>query len=266
MHKHSIQYKSSTINYYKYGVGKRILFCLHGYGEDGTSFSFLEEVIGKDFTFYAIDFPFHGETIWQENEPFTSNDVITIFNKIDTQKNEKFSLLAYSMGGRVAMYLMQIIPDKIEDVVLVAPDGLHVNFWYFISTRTRIGNKLFKNAMQHPKLFFGVLNFGSSTKLVNKSIIKFVHHFLDDATEREMLYKRWTAMQKFKPHLATIKKIAVEKNIQLRFLFGEYDRIILSKRAGIFSNTKNIHIQTIEAGHLLMKEKYTSYIAALLYD
>ncbi len=69
----------------------------------------------------------------------------------------------------------------------------------------------------------------------------------------------------FKPNLYAIKKICDEKNIQLYLLFGKFDRIILSKRAAVFENTKNIHIKIIEAGHQLLKEKYAAYIASLLY-
>ncbi len=100
----------------------------------------------------------------------------------------------------------------------------------------------------------------------NKSIVKFVHHYLDDKEERMLLYKRWTFMRRLKPNLKTIKKICAHKNIQLKFLFGEYDRIILSKRASIFKHTKNISIKVINAGHQLMKEKYADEIAALLNE
>ena len=71
-------------------------------------------------------------------------------------------------------------------------------------------------------------------------------------------------MRKLKPNLPNIKRSCIEKNIKLGFLFGEFDRIILSKRALIFRNTKNIHIRVINAGHQLMKEKYAKEIVALL--
>ena len=102
------------------------------------------------------------------------------------------------------------------------------------------------------------------TNILNKSIVKFVHHFLDDKNERILLYKRWTAMRAFKPNLSAIKKICNEKNMQLHLLFGSFDRIILSKRAAVFKQSKNIHISVIEAGHQLLKEKYASYIVPLL--
>jgi len=263
MPQHKLNFKNSIINYYKYGNGDKVLFCLHGYGEDGTSFLFLEKDIGNDYTLYAIDFPFHGKTEWNEKEPISPKDFLNILNSINTTQNN-YSVLAYSMGGRVALHLLQYIPEKIERAILIAPDGLHENFWYFLSTQTKPGNKLFAYTMKRPELFFSVLNAAGKTKIINKSIVKFVHYFLDDENERTLLYKRWTAMRAFKPNLTAIKKTCDKKNIHLYLLFGSFDRIILSKRAAVFKESKNIQISVIKAGHQLLKEKYASCIVPLL--
>lgn len=261
----SLAYKSSVINYYVFGSGDEILFCLHGYGEEGISFEFLEKYLGNKYTLYAIDFPFHGTTFWQETQPFTTHDLIAIFNLVQPQ-HQKFSLLAYSMGGRAAMNMLQLIPNKINRVALVAPDGLHVNFWHWITTQTGFGNKAFYHTMKNPGWFFFFLNSVGKLKLYNKSVIKFVHYYLDDANERMQLYKRWTCIRKMNADLKAINTICAEKNIHLNFLFGKYDRIILSKRAFIFKNTKNIGIKVIDAGHQLLREKYATEIIALLNE
>jgi len=264
MQQFSFAYKSSVIHYYIFGGGAKTLFCLHGYGEDGSSFAFLEPYLGSTYTLYAIDFPVHGKTKWNETEPFTPDDLIALLQLIHPYENKKFSLLAYSMGGRAALHLMQKISLQIEQVGLIAPDGLHKNIWYWITTQTSVGNKLFAYTMNEPRWFFSAADAGGKLGILNKSILKFVHYYLDDSVQRLLLYKRWTFMRKLKPNLATIKKLCIQKNIQLAFLFGEYDRIILSKRARIFRGTKNIHIKVINAGHQLMKEKYANEIVALL--
>src|SRR5215471_12510358 len=136
MQRSGLEYKLSFINYYIFGNGPETLFCFHGYGEDGTSFWFLEEKLGSAYTLYAIDFPIHGQTKWNEAYAFTPDDLVAIMKAIHPFNDKKISLLAYSMGGRAAMNLVQIIPDKISHVGLVAPDGLHRNIWYWITTQT----------------------------------------------------------------------------------------------------------------------------------
>jgi pimeloyl-ACP methyl ester carboxylesterase len=257
-------YQSSFIQYYVFGNGAKTLFCLHGYGESGTSFQFLEQLIGDDYTLLAIDFPIHGNTQWNEKEAFTTDDLFAIIRMIVNDDDKKISLLAYSMGGRAALDLLEKFPDNFECTGLVAPDGLHLNIWYWITTQTWLGNRIFDFTMRNPGWFFTMVNIAGKIGLLNKSVIKFVHYYLDDKEQRMLLYKRWTCMRRVRPNLHEIKNICGEKNIRLNFLFGEYDRIILSKRARVFQGAKNISVHIIEAGHQLLREKHANDIIALL--
>src|SRR5947208_1583654 len=162
-------YKSSFINYYVFGNGPEALFCFHGYGEDGTSFAMLEDKLGSTYTLYGIDFPVHGKTKWNEAYAFTTDDLAAIMEMIHPSNNKKLSLLAYSMGGRAAMNLLQIIPHKINRVALIAPDGLHQNIWYWVTTQTSVGNKAFAYTMNKPKWFFNVVNMSSKLGIINES-------------------------------------------------------------------------------------------------
>lgn len=262
-----IKYKKSFINVYFFGEGTKYLFCFHGYGEDGSSFEFLKNSLGQTYILIAIDLPFHGNTTWNEGLLMTTEDLINIIDALIQQHNKnnenKFSLLGFSLGGRIALHLLQTVPSRIERAALIAPDGLHLNFWYALGTQTSLGNKLFAYTMKKPNWFFNLVNVGYRTKLLSKSIVKFTHHYLDDEKERLLLYKRWTTMRKFKPNASAVKKVIEKYKIAVRVLFGRYDRIILSKRNSFFNNNPYVKIQVIEAGHMLLKERYADDIALL---
>ena len=153
-----LTYKKSRVSWYYFGSGVQSVICFHGYGEKGSYFSFLEKYSGKQFCFIAIDLPFHGETEWNEGLDFTWEDLRDIISEITNDKNQisnnKITLLGFSLGGRIGLSLYQAIPDRIKKVVLLAPDGLKVNFWYWLSTQTLIGNKLFYATMKKPRLVF----------------------------------------------------------------------------------------------------------------
>lgn len=267
MESHLLPYKNSFVHYLKFGNGTRFLFCFHGYGENAHSFLFLEKVLGHDYTLIALDFPFHGNTDWKEGFLFTVKDLESVMTAIVPLELQTVSIIGYSMGGRIALALLQEIPSNIEKVVLVAPDGLHKNFWYWFSTQTSIGNKLFGYTMKKPQWFFGGMAFLKNFRLLNKSIFKFAHSYLDDAGERILLYNRWSTMRKFKPDEHQVTAALKQYNIPLRMLFGSYDRIILSKRsAGLDQQNDTITVKTIRAGHQLLKEKYAKDIAALFYE
>ena len=263
-----IQYRQSFISIYFFGKGDKWLFCFHGYGEDGSSFQFLKNFLGDEYTLVAIDLPFHGRTNWNEGLLMAPEDLISIIDLIiaangNSEKQNKISLLGFSLGGRVALHLLQTIPSRIERVMLIAPDGLHLNFWYALGTQTNWGNKLFAYTMKQPDWFAPLVNFGYKIKLLSKSIVRFTHRYLDDAQERTLLYERWTTMRKFKPNISAVKKAIENYKIEIRLLFGSYDKIILSNRSSFFNDNPHVKIKVIEAGHMLLKEKYAEDIASL---
>ena len=153
-------FKNSTIGYCRFGSGPRSAFCFHGFGEDAASFNFLAKYAGNQYTFYSIDLPFHGNTDWKEGLTFTDSDLSQILEEVLRQNNyerqtlnHKLTLLGFSLGGRVALSLFELIPGKFEKMVLLAPDGLKINFWYWLATQTWAGNKFFHFTMKHPGWF-----------------------------------------------------------------------------------------------------------------
>src|SRR4030095_15084979 len=125
MHSAFVTYKTSKIHYAVAGNGKQPVICLHGYGETTNSFKFLEADLPASFKLIAIDLPFHGNTDWKEGLNFLINDLIIIIDDIFRKLKigeRKFSVIAYSMGGRVALHLTEEIPERIQKLILLAPD------------------------------------------------------------------------------------------------------------------------------------------------
>ncbi|HEX6916107.1 MAG TPA: alpha/beta hydrolase [Chitinophagaceae bacterium] len=262
-----ITYRHSRIHYLEFGTGTSYLFCFHGYGEDASSFRFLESALGHEFTLLAIDFPYHGQTEWNELRDFSPADLCAIINSIVPLELQTVSLIGYSMGGRIALSMIPELGKRLERVVLVAPDGLHRNFWYWLSTQTGAGNSLFRYTMEHPRWFFGGMTFLRSLGLLNKSIFRFAHSYLDNRNERMMLYQRWTCLRRFRPDQRAITRILKRYQVPLRMLFGSYDRIILSQRStSLDRKNDTIIVRTIRAGHQLLKPKYARDIAGLFYE
>lgn len=227
----------------------------------------LENALGDRYTLVALDFPFHGKTEWKEGLVFAPENLIAIIHQI-IPVNTSFSLVGYSMGGRVALDLMDRIADQVNKLLLIAPDGLHNKPWQQLATRTQLGNRLFGYLMQHPNLTKWYLNLMEKTGLYNKELLRFVHYYLDDREERITLYKRWTTMRRFRPDKKRLKKSILDKQKKILCLFGKYDRVILTKHGRKFSRNIESHfrITEIEAGHQLLKEKYIPWIIPLLIE
>ncbi len=269
-----LSYKNSRISYYRFGTGPGTVLCFHGYGEEASAYCFLEKYAGDVFTFCSIDLPFHGKTEWQEGLNFSTEDLQQIcmvirltHNPQPEIKNPKFSLLGFSLGGRMALSLYQSQPETIERIILLAPDGLKVNFWYWLATQTWAGNKFFALTMRKPGWFFGFLKLLNKLGFVNASIFKFVNYYIGSKEVRQQLYNRWTALRKIKPHLKKIKNSIRGNNTAVRLVYGKHDRIILSSvgekfRKGIEDNCT---LSVIQSGHQVLHEKHVEEIITALY-
>jgi pimeloyl-ACP methyl ester carboxylesterase len=264
-------YKNSRLCYYRFGKGDKVVLCFHGYGEDGNSFSFLENFAGNDFTFLAFDLPFHGKTQWDDGN-MTAEDLVNIIKEL-LSKNFKhetsnFKLLGFSLGGRMALSVYEAMPSKIDRVILLAPDGLKVNFWYWLSTQTILGNKLFSFTMSHPGWFFSFLKFINFFRLVNKSIFKFVNFYIGNVEVRKLLYLRWTSLRKLKPDPGRVKNSIRQHNTPVRLLYGKHDRIILPNAGRRFCTgiENNCRISMIHSGHQVLHENHIAEILPALND
>lgn len=261
-----IAYKNSKIHYCQYGNGDNILVCLHGFGKNASSFKFINKHIYDSYTVIAIDMPFHGETEWNEELLFTAEDLFEIFQLHNVIISKPITLLGYSIGGRVVLNFFQQYPALVETIILIAPDGLHSNKWYKFATQTYIGKYLFKFTMRYPQWLLGIVKFFDKKHILNKNVIKFVYHYLNNKSNRTTLYKRWITLRKCIPNLYTIKQLIAERDISVKMLFGKYDPFIRYKAAEKFQrgNESFVEVKVINADHQLLREKYAHELIGLL--
>lgn len=275
-----LTYKNSQVSYYRFGAGPRLAICFHGYGEDATLYAFLEKHAGNQFTFYSIDLPFHGQTKWNEGLNFSHKDLQQIIKNILLEDNpepvignlpieqagRKLSLIGFSLGGRIALSLYQAQPENVEKLILLAPDGLVVNPWYWFATQTRIGNKIFSFSMKYPGWFFAFLKLMNKLGLVNASVFKFVNYYIGNKEARHALYQRWTGLRKLKPNLQRVKRLIRLHKTPTRLVYGKYDRIILPVRGEKFQ--KGIEefctVAVIASGHQVVHENHVEGIITAL--
>ena len=263
-----VTYKQSRISYWHNGSGPQPVICLHGFNEPASSFSVLKNP-GNRYTLLAIDAPFHGGTHWQQGCSYTPEDlheIITIILKTESfPDKQQLVLTGFSMGGRMSLSYYQTHPKRISRLLLLAPDGLRISFWYWFSSHTLAGNRLFAGTMKHPGWLIQFADLLNRLGFINAGIRKFVVHYLHNPTVRETLYKTWTAFHYFKPNIAQIKKTIIQNHTPVQLYFGKYDRVIPAKRGDDFVKGIEAYAQTnrLEAGHRLLQNKT---IQALLED
>ena len=111
-----LEYGNSKVHFLKFGNGEKLLIALHGFGDHASVFLPLEPALKKDYTVYALDLPYHGQTQWQ-GDSFSKKNVIGLFEFIlKREQKKRFDLMGFSFGGRIILSSLSELNDKIGKI------------------------------------------------------------------------------------------------------------------------------------------------------
>lgn len=256
-----IPYRNNRIHGVSAGQGTDLIVCLHGFGESCRSFDCLIPVLGNQYKIVSLDLPGHGETSWEDLyfRPKELKEILEIV--LEMFHFGACTLVGYSMGGRLALCALQIMPQKIHQLILLAPDGLKLNFWQGLATRVSWGNRLFRFIIHRPSLFYTVMKTGHVLGLVNGGVFKFVSQRMDSAEKRLNVYRIWTGMKDMYPGIQDVRRKLDQFQIPLLLIFGKYDRVIPpSQGRKYFGGQKRCEQLDLEKGHLLLTRETAELI------
>ena len=205
--------------------------------------------------------PFHGKTIWNEGPycyPEQLRDIILSCPEIG---QERFILLGYSIGGRLALTILPYFAKKIIRIVLLAPDGFYIHPAYWFATHTKFGNKLLKRVTSNPKRFMQFLNFTQSKSLLPKSSLKFTKSVLENDNLRHTLYIAWTGFSRFIPPIAKLIPLIRANQLPVMLVYGKYDSTIKMEPGKVFhQKIPSSTLLVLDIGHQLLHIKNASYL------
>ncbi|RYE28976.1 MAG: alpha/beta hydrolase, partial [Sphingobacteriaceae bacterium] len=123
-----------SVHYHEYGSGEKLLFAFPGYGMSGSQFSVLQKSLMQQYKMIAFDHFFQETSkLYTVKEASVLAGMQPDFLKLYLQKwldqnpELRFSLLGYSIGANMALYLTQHFANQIDELILMAPDGLVVH-------------------------------------------------------------------------------------------------------------------------------------------
>ncbi|MDQ3392650.1 MAG: alpha/beta hydrolase [Bacteroidota bacterium] len=246
------EFQKAQLHYHKTGKGNKVLLAFHGFGQSKQHFIHFSQPLRDTYTIYSFDLFYHGMSFWHEKEKpmkkqFWTN-LLNEFFKVEGIKT--CSLAGYSMGGKFALATLEAFPEKIEKLILIAPDGIKTSFWYSLATYPSWIRRFFRSLIVNPKPFHLMVDSMSKIGLMDKGIIKFASSQMNTRGKRRRVYYTWVVFRLLKFDMELIASLVNKHNIGLEMFLGKYDKVIILKNMQrLLKKTKKYDLHILECGH-----------------
>ncbi|MGB0422969.1 MAG: alpha/beta hydrolase [Flavobacteriales bacterium] len=270
MERRIFQHGDFQLEYGILGTGSVPILCFHGFGRPLEDMYLFSQILAEGEYIVSAHLFHHGNSSWSkslENKEGLSPSAFAMF--IDEfmlfLKTEEYRLIGYSLGGRICMNLFLERSDRIDKMLLVAPDGLYKNPFYVWSIKSYLGRKLFSSLINNPKPLLDLVNFLRLIRLFPVKLHRFIHvHMGANKTteERARILSSWTTFVQFFPDLNQLVKLLKTEEVNFSLILGEFDSVIKKKYANklIDAGQDPSSIHYLNSGHLLLNEKTIQHI------
>jgi len=248
-----------------YGSGGKKMIAFYGFGQSSEAlYPLISEL--KDYTVYVVDLPFHGGTnITDESSPIGDNQLYELLESlIETEHLHVFSLLAFSIGAKLALPLLAYKPHHIEKVVLIAPDGIRERVWYRLATQNVIGRSFFKLLARRFHKFERLISLALMMNFIDARTARFVKMSVSNEDKMKQLHRTWCYLSALKTNIAYLAKRINEYGVQTVLVIGKEDRIIHSDPINDFASMiSNCQLLELDAEHNNLIINYSNTIKGI---
>lgn len=247
--------------YFVFGNGPEILFAFHGFDNDANDFRIFESTFGERYTIVAVNLFFHGKSDTPNHhaeDVFTTEILVDLFDKLLFNMScERFSMMGFSLGGRIILELIPHFSKRINRILLLAPDGLKISPWYVFITNTYFGKKLFRRVVYKADRFLRLSRFFYRTGLVGEKQYHFALSNFDTLEKREKVYNVWMIFRYIIPKAKQVGNALRKNPFPIDIYFGKRDTIIRESFGKHFARKSGtpVNIHLLDAGHNLMKDR-----------
>lgn len=219
-----------TLAYRTYGNGPLTVLAFHGFGRTGADYAVLEPELKEIATIHAFDLHFHGKSPGypeRAEKPFTAVELASYFKAfLDECGVQKVALLGYSLGGRIALGLVEVMPERLERVFLAAPDGLITRPWYRGLATSRVGRALYRRFVERPQTVHLIIHTLRAARLMNEKMHRFLIGQTDSKAKRMLVRDVWLSYRLIEPDLRHVAEQAKAHHLSAHLFFGARDTVI----------------------------------------
>lgn len=217
-----------VLSFRKWGNGPRVLLAFHGFGQSADAYRRIAEKLGDTHTVFSFDLFYHGGSIWPEaNKPITKQKMGSLIEDfLHENKIDRFSIAGFSLGAKISLALFEIFPWKVEELLLIAPEGIRINDWYRLATGTELMRLILKTLTGNPLILIRITHFFSKIGLVNQKVAGFVIRQLEYEENRSRIYHTWVVYRKLKIRVSALASLIRKYGTRVVIFLGDMDKVI----------------------------------------
>jgi pimeloyl-ACP methyl ester carboxylesterase len=260
-----------TVHYHEYGSGTKPMLAFHGYGMTGKQFHVLERSVLSKYHVYGFDHFFHGESKlegWSERQILAgmSKAMVRIYLEewFKVYGRQRISLMAYSIGANFVLILLEDYADLVDEVFLMAPDGLAGSKGFRFLQHNPVGRAVFKAITKSKWLAPAMLKAVKSIKVIDDSLYTIAYNEVDTPKKREDVFYTLNLIRHLQPDMEKVAANINRYGIKCTLIFGKDDMLFPKKPAmPVIGLLDKPEVHEVPMGHWLVTAALDMYLVNL---
>ncbi|MGF7076672.1 alpha/beta fold hydrolase [Mucilaginibacter sp. 3215] len=255
-------------HFHEYGTGQKPLLAFHGYGMTGKQFHVLDQSILPQYHIYGFDHFFHGESRldgWTEQQIVAGMPKTMVRSYMEEwfklYGRQRFSVMGYSIGANLALILVEEYADMIDDIILMAPDGLAVFKGFHFILHNKLGRAIFRTATKSKWLAPFLVKSMKTVGAIDESLYRIAYNEIDTEQKRLDTYYTLNLIRQLKPDVQKVAQLINQHTIKCLLIFGRHDQLFPKSAAMPFLGMlHNAEVHEVELGHWLVTKALDEYL------
>ena len=258
------------LHYQVFGSGPEKVVAFHGFSRTSNDYAVYHDFCHSKYTIYAVDLFYHGKSKMDGRKlrAFSKEGLRDLLADFYAHLClERFSVIGYSMGGRIALFTLEQFAPRLNHLYLLAPDGLKNNFWHWLVTSTKTGKAIYGFTIKNSGWVGKVAHAGIKMKVLPPKIDKFLALNFGTAGARLRVYRVWKLYQHINFDHDELSKIVQSEKLKIDLVIGKKDPVIAPALCRSFQKTigKNCDLHVIDAGHDLFKPHALEFLQKKIF-
>lgn len=258
----------NALHVQKYGSGPRVLLCFHGIGQDHSCFLKLFEALSPHYTCYGFDLYYHGQSPSLYGSATLADERLSkaawqqyLDQWLLSEGIGRFGVLGFSMGGKFALATAEAFAERLDSLVLLAPDGVTESPWYRLATRYALSRWMFRWYVLNTHRFRQLARVLLRLRLLDKSTVRFAESTLATPAQRQRVYHSWLGFSSLTFDIAHLAQVLNHHSVKVRIFLGRFDALLPAEY--LRPLTKHLHefeLVMLRTGHHKLVDKVADWL------